>query len=318
MIRDILLSAITSDSSPIAALRRWKLRFYMERMHFRFRATALGMPALSNALLGFRSVVAPHRTLLTYPAVPDLGYVLGKLCALLGYVCTNDPKSDFDFAWHFEDTTCSAGSLPVDVDPARTFNARCLNIGKGYIAQVFKEVFGYSLAIDPTSYVGLAAVKSNQNALHDGRTIRCPIAPTNVRANCVYQQLVDNETGDGTVSDLRVVIHRGRLPLVYRKFRPTETRYSNTNERAELCQPEGVFSVDERVQLLRFAEKIGMDFGEADVLRDRNSGKIYVVDANNTPTGPPNGLSEQDSARAFHILLESFHQLLTAYPNHDA
>ncbi|MDQ6770676.1 MAG: hypothetical protein M3Z54_11900, partial [Gemmatimonadota bacterium] len=63
---------------------------------------------------------------------------------------------------------------------------------------------------------------------------------------------------------------------------------------------------------------IGMDFGELDVLRDRNSGKIYVVDANNTPAGPPTVLSKQDSARALHILLESFHQLLTAYPNHDA
>jgi len=309
---------MTPDSRPIAALRRWKLRFYNERRRFRLRATALGMPAFSNALLGFRSVIAPQRTLLTYPGVPELGHILGKLCALLGYVCTNDPKSGFDFAWYFEDTTCSAGSLPVDVDPARTFNARCLNIGKGYIAQVFEEVFGYSLAIDPTTYVGLAAVKSNQNALHDGRTIQCPIAPTDVRADCVYQQLVDNETGPGTVTDLRVVIHRARLPLVYRKFRPTETRYSNTNARVELCQPEDIFSVDERAQLLRFGERIGMDFGELDVLRDRNSGKIYVVDANNTPTGPPNGLSEQDSARALHILLDSFQQLFTADPNRDA
>ncbi len=39
--------------------------------------------------------------------------------------------------------------------------------------------------------------------------------------------------------------------------------------------------------LLQFCQLMGMDYGELDVLRDRQDGRIYVVDANSTPLPPP-------------------------------
>jgi hypothetical protein len=290
----------------IDLLKQWKLRFYHERGRIQLRRNVLKMSAVTSAFFGLVSAVAPRRTILTWPDVPGEGHVLAKLCALQGYACTNDAQVQFDFAWHFEDATQSSASLPAGLDPRQTVNGLCLNISKRRVAQVFDEVFGYSLAIDPTTYSGPATVKSDRNALHDGRTIQCPIPSAAVRSDCVYQRLIDNETGFGTVTDLRTVIHGGRIPLVYRKFRSLETRYTNTNDRVELCEPKEVFTEDERGTLLRFANGLGLDFGEVDVLRDRTSGKIYVVDANNTPMGPPNGLTSGDSARALRVLLESF------------
>lgn len=39
--------------------------------------------------------------------------------------------------------------------------------------------------------------------------------------------------------------------------------------------------------LLRLCRALGLDYGELDVLRDVEDGKLYVVDVNNTPWAPP-------------------------------
>lgn len=110
----------------------------------------------------------------------------------------------------------------------------------------------------------------------------------------------------------RVVVIQHRIPIVYKKYRPLATRYSIPNTRVELCAPEEVFSEDERKNISRFAERIGMDFGELDVLRDRNTGHIYVIDANNTPMGPAKALNKEEASRTFAVLLPAFRRLLDA------
>jgi hypothetical protein len=57
------------------------------------------------------------------------------------------------------------------------------------------------------------------------------------------------------------------------------------------------------------ARKMGIDYGEFDILRDKD-GRIYVVDVNNTPWGPPNGLPEFESNIALKRLVKSFDRLL--------
>ena len=57
------------------------------------------------------------------------------------------------------------------------------------------------------------------------------------------------------------------------------------------------------------ARKLGIDYGEFDVLRDKDR-RIYVVDANNTPYGPPNELSEGDCTRALVLLANEFVRLI--------
>ncbi len=59
-----------------------------------------------------------------------------------------------------------------------------------------------------------------------------------------------------------------------------------------------MLSENELLNIYHFCEKIGMDYGELDVLRDRDDGRIYIVDANIAPSGPPSPISDEDARRA--------------------
>jgi len=44
------------------------------------------------------------------------------------------------------------------------------------------------------------------------------------------------------------------------------------------------------------------------VLRHNATGKIYVIDVNNTPYGPPSGMKANESKRAVEILSKAFNK----------
>ena len=125
----------------------------------------------------------------------------------------------------------------------------------------------------------------------------------------VYQKEIDNITGDGLVLDYRVPVHGNNIPLVYLKYRPMETRFSNTNNFVEMKETPEIFSDEEIEKILKFTEKMGIDFGELDILRDKD-GRIYIVDVNSSPWGPPNGLPVADQKMAVKILTKSFEELI--------
>jgi glutathione synthase/RimK-type ligase-like ATP-grasp enzyme len=83
-------------------------------------------------------------------------------------------------------------------------------------------------------------------------------------------------------------------------------RFTNDVHRSELHNPDDIFSPSELDLIRKMAEEMGAEFCEFDVLRDRTSDLIYVIDVNKTPYGPPNGLPKSDSLRAISILSESF------------
>lgn len=51
---------------------------------------------------------------------------------------------------------------------------------------------------------------------------------------------------------------------------------------------------------------IGLDWGGVDVLRDRSSGRIYIVDANKTDMGPPVALKLGAKLRATRRMAQAF------------
>ena len=111
------------------------------------------------------------------------------------------------------------------------------------------------------------------------------------------------------VLDYRVPIHGDQIPLVYLKYRPIETRFANTNRLVDLAQPQALFSPTELSNILLFARRMGIDFGEFDVLRDKD-GRIYIVDANHKPAGPPLNLPDHMGKTAFKLMTETFSQML--------
>jgi len=158
------------------------------------------------------------------------------------------------------------------------------------VARIFAEVAGYELLVDPTTFRGPAVEKGETNGLHDGRIVQCPQPP---RPGKCYQRLVDCSDGDRAF-DLRTTIIGRRPQFVVVKSKPVADRFSIHNSGVELRPLEAVFTTAELELIERYARAIELDWGALDILRDRQSGRIYVVDVNKTDIGPAVDLSLRD------------------------
>ena len=179
------------------------------------------------------------------------------------------------------------------------WNGHCLDISKSTLDRHHHEVFGYGLNVDPTIHEGPMLEKSEGNAVHDGREIQGPLSPDQLQPSKVYQRIIDNRTENGLFEDLRVVVIRGELPIVYRKRKTGEVRYTNETAEVDLAEsPKTVLSESEIDQIASLSAKMCAEFAELDVLRDREEGRIYCVDLNPTAYGPPAGLNGADQKEA--------------------
>jgi hypothetical protein len=257
-------------------------------------------------------------TVLFVPDIPLEDHVAFKLCALLGHRMTVDPTQPFDVAFKHARGTHTSPHVLDDVPrlPGQVVNASSIDVSKRHVQDAFREVFGYDLAVDPTTCRGPMVEKSDKNAQHDGRILQGPIEPGAVRPDSVYQRLIDNASrSPGLVLDYRVPIQGDVIPLVYLKHRSLETRFQSINSFVELSETSDVFRAEEVEKLIRLARVLGIDYGEFDVLRDRD-GLIYVVDAANTPAGPPNGLPMDDARFAMTKMAASFDVFLRDWMEH--
>jgi hypothetical protein len=264
--------------------------------------------------------IAPRRRILFYPKGPSEYQVFYKLCSFLGYRIITRLHDRYDLAVNFQPIThaepaalAALAAIPVVV------NRRCTDVSKTRVQEAFASVFHYPLAVEPTKYAGRIVEKSDENFRHDGRILQGPIAPSAVRNGCVYQRAVRNEEDQGHISDLRVPIYGGRVPLVYKRIRRIEHRFGyavnlpvseDVDASAEILEPQEVFTQTELAQLALLAEELGLDYGEMDVLRDNEDRLIYVVDVNNTPGGPVTGLGPQERVQAIKRLSQAFEELI--------
>ena len=63
-------------------------------------------------------------------------------------------------------------------------------------------------------------------------------------------------------------------------------RFTNEFGTGVIHRTSDVLSAIELDLVLQFCRAIGLDYGELDIVRDQEDGRIYIVDANNTPFGP--------------------------------
>jgi glyoxylase-like metal-dependent hydrolase (beta-lactamase superfamily II) len=264
---------------------------------FRYFFTVRSMPAIG----------APF-TIASTPERARPWYMLWAISRLAGGRWVKD-TSAADVVVHFEDATYSPTPPPRQLKPgAKLMNFGARDISKSRVAEVFEEVFGYALAIDPRTHIGPAAEKSELNAAHDGRVVQCPIEP---QPGKTYQRLIDNRSADPHfVDDLRTPTVGGKPVLIFIKRRPVEKRFQNMNSACILRRVEDHFSADEISKIEAFTKRIGLDWGGLDILRDRKDGRIYIVDANKTDMGPPIALPHEDKLVAAPILARAFRQYL--------
>jgi O-antigen/teichoic acid export membrane protein len=243
---------------------------------------------------GIRSAV------LFYPDKPHLFHMTYRICHLRGYRMTNDPTQKTIASFYWEDVTTRDHTKLPEMSPRHLVNVACTDVSKVHVEKVFKEVFGYGMEIDPRVHHGVCVKKSNENAVHDGKIVTCPCDP---EEGYVYQKLINNIHGDDSVYDIRVPIFGHRMPLVMLRYRSRHDRFDNT----KIVDPaaiDGVLSDAEQKNILRFCEKLGLEYGELDILRDRDDGLIYIVDANSNCSGPLPGI---------HMSNATYEKLLRTY-----
>lgn len=247
----------------------------------------------------------PSLRLVTYPDFPSKRTTIHKIAQHLGARLSNRPSSRTDLVLYFHDATFKQFTeIPGLPEGVRVLNGNCTDISKQNVDRIHQRIFGYCTQVNPLTHSGRAVEKSDENAKHDGRILELPIA--NPKPDAIYQVVIDNTVSETEVVDLRVPVIGGKIPLVYRKFKTHAQRFTNEVTRSELHATEDWLSPEEIGQITAFTTAMAADFCELDVLRDNASGRIYVIDVNTTPYGPPAGLRKNETETAVEKLGNGF------------
>ena len=245
------------------------------------------------------------KTLLVYPHYPSRGSTIYRIARHLGFQVTNKTKRNSDLAIYWEYNTVRNEFKALErIEDQQVINLYNRDISKDAVDYAMQEAFGYSTKIDPEKHSGVAVQKSLKNAVHDGRKVECPVPN---EEGFIFQKFIDSSVNDREVMDLRIPLMKGVIPFLYLNYRNNNERFKNVPDRAVLAENvDDWLNENEKEQLSKFCKVFKFDFGELDVLRDAVDGKIYIVDANNTPQGPPKHLPENDKKRAVVLLSNAF------------
>jgi hypothetical protein len=273
-----------------------------------------GMPFFERLTKDLRSWFADQQSrkyhggrlpvLVTYPDYPSKRTTIAKIARHLHFRLTNKPIKA-DVVLFFEDQTHKEADLDWLKSQDAAINTSLTDISKNHVETVHQNIFGYGTFIDPTTGSGTAVEKSDANAMHDGHYIELPIQER--KPDCIYQKVLNNKTSDGRAVDIRVPVMRDEIPLVYRKYKSWDLRFTNEVVESELLEHlEDAFTEDELVNIRRFCGEMKAEFCELDIIRDNDDGRIYIIDVNPTPYGPPAKLSESAHKKAVHLLATAF------------
>ena len=221
------------------------------------------------------------------PEYPEGEYFsLALLIHQLGYSVTRSPEDDFDVGFLWQDSThVEPPSFFREIRRSKpVLNLACVDISKRRVEQAFQQVFGYGSFVDPATYDGRYVRKSDENAVGGGAVMDRPEAEP--RDGWVYQRLVDSAC-DGVQVEYRTPVVLGEIPVVnvWRQEAPRGPLDGRKWLETTSVQTGEIYSPQESQLILEFCAEIGLDFGEVDVLRSREDGRLYVLDANKTPAG---------------------------------
>lgn len=231
-----------------------------------------------------------NKTVLFYPEYPRRRGVLYKVFRSMGYNITNDPSYPHNIRVFWSTATVKEQDQVVRdwAENGGAINMNCTDVSKSRVDEMFRNIFGYSSLVDPVTYSGEMVKKSEINAAHDGIIVKGPVEP---EPGFVYQKLIDNTVEGGMVVDLRIPVIKNTIPHVYLKYKRMQYRFghfSRTDTRkrgVDIMKPEEILSDDEISKIKSYVREFGLDYCELDVLRDKATGLIYIVDVNNAPFG---------------------------------
>ena len=209
-----------------------------------------------------------------------------KMCRLAGYQTTNDPTRGFDFAikWNGETYTPRCRMLAELSDQTRVLNINCEDISKTCVEEMHRAVFGYGLIVDPRRYHGLCVKKADLNAQCSESVVECPVAER--QHGFVYQRMIRTAGEPDEFEEYRVPVTGTEIPCVVIKRRSLEERFNRCAGYAEIAKADELFTSAELENIFQLTRRMGLEFGDLDILRDVRDGRIHVIDVNPTPGGP--------------------------------
>lgn len=223
------------------------------------------------------------------PGMPRPVAQLSTIASELGFEIDANPEGADALVFWPEDPF-SAFHRPPESLIRLSSGRPVVNIGgrdmsKTNVARVFEEISGTPLLVDPETYRGRAVEKPEGNGIRGGRIVECP---TERIAGFCYERLIENlrEPGDRAV-DVRPAVFGDGIPYVIYKERFLDNRLG------VVLQPEitpllrtadDLLSDPEQKMVLELARRLGADWCEIDCCRDKETGILFPVDVNTTPS----------------------------------
>lgn len=162
------------------------------------------------------------------------------------------------------------------------------NCTKFAVDQYFTTAFGYSSLIQP-GFNGYCVAKPS---LHGGWQIKYPEeAPDNTdvamgdRKYIICQKEINIYKEGVGLTEFRVFVFGKNIFIVERRKRKNQKFISVATKFILHRDSTKIFSPDELYKIFKFCRVSGLDFGEIDILRDWDTGFLYIVDINNIAGG---------------------------------
>lgn len=196
---------------------------------------------------------------------------------------------------------------PDGPQPPIRINANCHDVDKALLHEVWAEVSGNDLRVDPEHMTGQLVESATRNGAGDARIVHAPVT---AKPGKVYTRLIANTDNGAFMQDWHVPVIGGHMPLAMVASRPENRRFTHQHSNVRLADPKLLFTPEERSQLQAFCVRMGLDLGSLDVLRDRVSGKLHLVDADPGKMGPVAALGPWEQWTALRVLARALRNFI--------
>lgn len=194
----------------------------------------------------------------------------------------------------------------------RFLNYFLVDTSKEFVSRSMEQHFGYTFKIDPKTFEGYCIAKHNGNGTKSCFFLKCPIDADEVFHDHCYQKIINwsSPKDKNTLHELRIPIFKNIIPFTFFKTRNKGLRFTSKNRSMDITPATAHLSPEECQSIITYCRKIGLEYGELDILRCDQSGKIYIIDVNNTAWWPPNKLENIERNIALNMMwnawLEAF------------
>ena len=171
-------------------------------------------------------------------------------------------------------------------------NKNLKDISKKGLEKMHKKIFGYNLIVNPTTYNDKFISKANgSNKLGSAKNPHYKLytnklKPEQVNKNFIYQKYINNTDDKNNIVDYRVFIFKKKVKYVIKYLVTNQfiTRAATSNQKS-FVEYEEYFKKSNIIKINQFINELDLEYGELDIIIDKNKKKIYIIDVNNTPSG---------------------------------